>query len=317
MDAELVSRRAGAGMREVRYTSRDGLALAAHDYGDPGSPWTPVVCLPGLTRTSRDFRALAIYLAAHRERPRRVIAFDYRGRGGSEWDKDPANYNVVTELGDILDGMTAVGLSRVAVIGTSRGGIIGMLMAFSRPQTVVALALNDIGPFIEPRGLVRLKSYVGRTPKPEDWQDAARIQRRLHGAQFTAFDDHDWLQFARLTYRDGGGSPESDHDPNLAATLALVEIDQPAPAMWDEFGALRPTPLLVIRGANSDVLSEATLQRMTSEHGRLEAITVPDEGHAPLLRGGALLGRIASFIAAAEDGAFAAPPPELAAAAAD
>jgi pimeloyl-ACP methyl ester carboxylesterase len=207
--------------------------------------------------------------------------------------------------------MTALGLSRVAVVGTSRGGIIGMLMAFGRPQSVVGLVINDIGPFIEPRGLVRLKSYVGRTPPPEDWRDAARIQRRLHAAHFTAFDEDDWHQFARLTYRDTGGRPERDHDPNLAATLAQVEIDQPAPALWEEFRALRGTPMLVLRGANSDVLSEATVARMAAEHGTLELVTVPDEGHPPQLRSGPLLARIASFIAAAEDRALAFPPAEL------
>jgi pimeloyl-ACP methyl ester carboxylesterase len=310
-------RRSTAGPREVRYLSRDGLSLAARDYGDPASPWTQVVCLPGLTRTKRDFATLATYLASHRERPRRVVAFDYRGRGGSDWDKDASHYNVVTELADVLDGMTALGVSRAAVVGTSRGGIIGMLMAFSRPQTVIGLVINDIGPLIEPRGLVRLKSYVGRTPQPEDWQDAIRIQRRLHAAQFTAFDDDDWNDFVRLTYRDAGGRPELDYDPSLAATLAQIEIDQPAPAMWDEFRALTATPILVIRGANSDILTEATVRGMAAAHSGLETITVPDEGHPPLLRGGTILGRIASFIGAAEDRAFAAPALEVADTAAD
>jgi pimeloyl-ACP methyl ester carboxylesterase len=311
-----MNRPANADVREVRYVSRDGLTLAAQDYGDLTAPWTPVVCLPGLTRTHRDFVALAKHLATHRERPRRVVVFDYRGRGASDWDKDPANYNAVTEMGDVLDGMTAVGLSRAAVVGTSRGGIIGMLMAFNRPRTIVGLVLNDIGPFIEPRGLVRLKSYVGRTPQPADWQDAVRIQRRLHAAQFTAFDADDWNQFVRLTYRDADGRPEMDHDPNLAATLALVEIDQPAPGLWEEFGALR-TPILVIHGANSDILTAETVQRMTAANGEMKAITIPDEGHAPLLRGGSILAGIASFIAAAEDRAAFGPPAEVAATVAD
>jgi pimeloyl-ACP methyl ester carboxylesterase len=302
--------------REVQYVSRDGLPLAAHEYGDRASPWMPVVGLPGLTRTSRDFDGLAQFLAGHRDRPRRVVAFDYRGRGRSAWDKIPANYNVLTETSDVLDGMVALGVSRAAVVGTSRGGIIGMLMAFSRPQTVTALVLNDIGPFIEPRGLVRLKSYVGRTPKPEDWADAARIQRRLHAGHFPAFDDADWDQFARMTYREEGGQPLSDYDPALAATLGEVDFDEPAPGLWEEFRALKAVPMLVIRGVNSDILSEATLQRMALEHPRLESLSIPDEGHPPILRGGPLLARIASFIATAEDGAPATiptPAPEPAA----
>jgi pimeloyl-ACP methyl ester carboxylesterase len=289
--------------REVRYASRDGLGLSVRDYGEATSPWLPVVCLPGLTRTSRDFDALAVHLAGHRQRPRRVLSFDYRGRGPSDWDKDPANYNVVTEMGDVLDGMAALGIPRAAIVGTSRGGIIGMLMGFSRPQTVAALVLNDVGPFIEPRGMVRIKSYVGRTPKAEDWADAVRIQRRLHASQFTGFHDADWNEFARLTYRDHQGRPEGDYDPRLAETLARVEIDQPSPGIWDEFRALQALPILAIRGANSDILSEATLARMATEHPGLETITVADEGHPPQLRGGPLFGRIAAFVAAAEDGA--------------
>src|SRR5262245_2408044 len=213
--------------RDFYYASNDGLRLYARDYGDLTSSWSPVVCLPGLSRTSRDFHSLALYLSGHYERPRRVVAFDYRGRGRSQWDKNAANYNVAVEMGDVLDGMAALGIPRAVVVGTSRGGIIGMLMAFARPQTIAGLALNDIGPFIEPRGLARLKAYIGRTPRAENWADAARIQRRLHGPQFTAFDDTDWDGFARRTYNGESGRPENDYDPNLSETLKSAEIDQP------------------------------------------------------------------------------------------
>jgi pimeloyl-ACP methyl ester carboxylesterase len=290
----------GSAFRDIYYWSSDGLRLHARDYGERGSDHLPVVCLPGLTRTSRDFHALATHLAWHRETPRRVLVFDYRGRGGSEWDTNAGNYNAGVELADVLDGMTAFGISRAAVVGTSRGGIIGMLMGFARPQAVACLVLNDIGPYVEPRGLVRLKSYVGRTPKPDDWADAARIQRRLHASQFTAFDDADWEAFARLTYQDHKGRPVSDYDPNLAETLGGVEPDQPSAGIWDEFGALSAIPILALRGENSDLLSGATMERMAAEHPRLETLVVADEGHPPQLRSGPLLGRIASFITAAE-----------------
>ncbi len=290
-----------APFREFRYVSRDGLMLYARDYGDATSPWLPVVCLPGLTRTSRDFDALATHLAQHRQRPRRVVAFDYRGRGQSAADGNVANYNVVTEMGDVLDGLAALGIPRAAIAGTSRGGIIGMLMAFSRPQTVAALVLNDIGPYIEPQGLLRLKSYVGRTPRAADWKDAIRIQSRLHGAQFSGYDSADWQEFTRLTYRDDNGAPVSDYDPRLSETLASVDLDKPAPGIWNEFRALQAVPVLVIRGANSDILSAATVERMASEHRRVETIVVDGEGHPPMLRPGQLLQRIAAFVADAED----------------
>lgn len=286
--------------REVTYTSSDGLALFALDYGDRTSPWLPVLCLPGLTRCSRDFHELAVHLSSDRNRPRRVVAFDYRGRGRSEWDKDSENYSPLVEMEDIFHGMAALGLSRAVVVGTSRGGIIGMLMGVARPATVAALVLNDIGPAIEPLGLARIKSYVGRTPTPDDWADAAAIQRRLHQNQFVGWSDADWNVFARLTYRDADGRPVIDYDPALAGTFDGVEFDQPVPAMWEEFRSLKTAPVLVIRGENSDLLSEHTVARMRDEHPNVESLVVKGTGHPPLLRGAQLLNRISAFIAASE-----------------
>ena len=293
---------AGPAIREVTYSATDGLGLFARDYGDRSSPWLPVVCLPGLTRKSRDFHELAVHLSTHRHRPRRVIAFDYRGRGRSQWDKNSDNYNPLIEMGDVFDGMARLGIPRAVVVGTSRGGIIGMLMGVARPQTVAALILNDIGPAIEARGLARIKSYIGRTPVPDDWTDAAHIQRRLHGGQFTAWADAEWDVFAHLTYRDDGGRPVIDHDPALARTLEGIELDQPIPTMWDEFRALKAIPILVLRGENSDLLSAETVAAMTAEHPRIDALTIIGEGHAPMLRAGQLLNRISAFITAVEGG---------------
>jgi pimeloyl-ACP methyl ester carboxylesterase len=286
--------------RDFFYSASDGLRLFARDCGERTSPWLPVVCLPGLTRTSRDFHALATHLSTHRYRPRRVVAFDYRGRGQSQWDPDADHYNALTEMDDVFSGMTALGIPRAMVVGTSRGGIIGMLMGVARPTAVAGLVLNDVGPAIEARGLARIKSYVGRTPFPDDWADAARIQRRLHGGQFTAWTDADWDDYARLTYRDENGVPVSDYDLALGGTFAGIEFDQPVPTMWDEFRALKAIPILVIRGANSDLLSEETVKGMTVAHPNVEPVTVADEGHAPQLRGGALLGRISAFITTVE-----------------
>jgi pimeloyl-ACP methyl ester carboxylesterase len=203
-------------------------------------------------------------------------------------------------MSDVLDGMAGLGIPRAAIVGTSRGGIIAMLMAFSRPQTVACMVLNDIGPFVEPRGLVRLKSYVGRTPRAESWADAIRIQQRLHGTHFRAFDSADWEAFARLTYHDEAGQPVSDHDPKLSETLAGVEPDQPSPGIWNEFRALKAIPTLVLRGERSDILSSETVARMAAENPLVQTLVVPDEGHPPQLRQGPLLVEIARFITAAE-----------------
>lgn len=286
--------------RDVFYSSADDLALHAKDYGDPLSPWLPVVCLPGLTRSHRDYQPLAVHLAAHRHRPRRVVAFDYRGRGRSAWASDPATYNPLKEMADVCDGMTALGIPRAVVVGTSRGGVIGMLMGVARPATVAGLVLNDMGPVIGQRGLARIRAYVGRTPTPDDWADAANIQRRLHGGQFTRWDDADWDYFARLTYREEDGRPVADYDPALATTLDGVEFDQAIPTLWDEFRALKAIPVMVIRGANSDLLSAETVAAMTATHPNLETLSVADEGHPPLLRHGQVLARISAFITAIE-----------------
>lgn len=297
---------AGA-VREVAYTSSDGLTLAARDHGDRSSPWLPVVCLPGLSRTARDFDAIATYFATDRQRPRRVVAFDYRGRGRSAWAASAEGYNPVTEMTDVLDGMAALGLARAVVVGMSRGGIIGMMIGVARPHVVAALVLNDVGPAIEARGLARIRSYVGRTPVPDDWEDAARIQRRLHAAQFTAWGDDDWRRFARLTYRDDNGRPAADYDPALARTLETIDFDGPMPSLWNEFRAMKTTPILVLRGENSDILSSDTVAAMVESRPDLAVMTVAGEGHAPMLRPGPIADRIGGFIAEIEGDA---PPPE-------
>jgi pimeloyl-ACP methyl ester carboxylesterase len=291
--------------RNIVYRSTDGLSLHLDDYGDPLSPWLPVVCLPGLTRTARDFQELAQFLSGHRHRPRRVVAFDYRGRGGSDWDTTIDHYNPLTEMTDVFDGMTALGIPRAIVVGTSRGGIIGMLMGLARPGSLAGLVLNDIGPILEPRGLARIKTYVGSTPAPDGWEDAVKILQRLHGAQFTALGDEDWQAYARMTFREENGRPVADYDPALARTLDGVEFDQPMPTLWNEFRALAAVPILAIRGENSDLLSAETLEQMAAAHQRFESVIVPGEGHAPLLRHGQLFHHISAFLTGIEG---AAPP---------
>ena len=288
------------GRQDRFYQSSDGLTLHAADYGDPLSPWLPVICLPGLSRNTRDFDALARYLSTHPERPRRVLSFDLRGRGLSDWDKEQAHYTPIVEMQDVLDGMAAFDVPRAIVVGTSRGGLIAMLMGVARPAVLAGVVLNDIGPAIEARGLARLKTYVGRMPPPNDWDDAVVLLRRLHGRQFPALTDDEWRAFAWMTWCDEDGLPASDYDPALARTFDGVEFDRPVPTLWSEFGTLARLPVMVIRGRNSDLLSEATAARMAAEHPRLQRVDVEGEGHPPLLVRRSLLDRIAAFIAEAE-----------------
>lgn len=286
--------------RDRFFTSSDGLRLHLREYGNPLSAWTPVLCLPGLSRSNRDFHDLAAHLSSHRHRPRRVICANYRGRARSQWDPNVENYNPITEMHDVYDALASLGVPRPVVVGTSRGGIIGMLMGADRPASVAGLVLVDIGPVIEPLGLARIKSYIGRTPAPHDWDDAANILQRLHGAQFTGWDADEWRQFARLTFRDEDGVPVSDYDPKLGDTLARIEFDEPLPDMWAQFKALANIPILVIRGENSDLLSARTVKVMKEVHPGLETVEVACQGHSPMISGTQLLNKISSFMTSVE-----------------
>ncbi len=173
----------------------DGLKLHVRVYGPPTARSLPVVCLHGLARTSADFHRLALALSGHPANHRQVIAIDYRGRGRSDFDPNPANYNVGTELNDVLTVLSALDVRPAVFIGTSRGGILTMLLATVRPQAIVGAVLNDIGPVIEPVGLMRIKGYVGKLSQPEKFRarrrDAAPTARRTipqpHGRRLDGF----------------------------------------------------------------------------------------------------------------------------------
>jgi pimeloyl-ACP methyl ester carboxylesterase len=277
-------------------TAQDGLKLHVRGYGPEIAAALPVVCLPGLARTVADFAALATALAGDPQTPRRVIALDSRGRGQSDYDRNPANYNLQAELADLLAVLTALAIARAVFIGTSRGGILTMLLATARPTAIAGCVLNDIGPVIEPKGLMRIKSYVGKLPRPASFHEAADILRRLFASQFPKLSDDDWVAFARGTFKDAGGRIVPDYDAKLAVTLETVNPDRPLPALWKEFDALARVPMMVIRGCLSDILSAATVEAMRARRASLDLLEVPDQGHAPLLAGPEIIGRIASFV---------------------
>lgn len=281
-------------------TAQDGLRLHVRCHGPQAAPTLPVICLPGLARTTADFDTLAAGLSNSATAPRRVIALDSRGRGQSGYDRDPQNYSLPVELGDLLAVLTALGITRAVFVGTSRGGILTMLLAAARPSVIAGCVLNDIGPVIEPQGMARIKSYVGKLPQPTSFRDAAAILRRLFAGQFTSLHEEDWLAFARRTFKEADGRIVPDYDPRLAATLQAVDLEQPLPELWNQFDALAAVPILVIRGGNSDILSEATVEAMRAHHSGLDVLEVADEGHAPLLGAAGVVARIAEFVAGCE-----------------
>ena len=274
----------------------DGLRLHAREYGRRAEPNVPVVCLPGLARSGGDFEALATALAGDPVRPRRVLALDYRGRGQSDYDRNPANYNFQVEIADVLAVLTALDCTRAVFVGTSRGGILTMLMAPLRPSLIAAAVLNDIGPVIEPKGLMRIKGYVGKLPQPRSYEEAAEILRRLFSAQFPKLTGEDWLASAHRTFKEAKGQLMPDYDVALAKTLEGVDFEKPLPPLWAQFDALGQIPVMVIRGANSDLLSESTVEAMAARRASLETLVVPDQGHAPLLAEPDVIARIANFV---------------------
>jgi pimeloyl-ACP methyl ester carboxylesterase len=282
-------------------SATDGLRLHARCYGRRSVNAVPVVCLPGLARTAADFEALAVALANDREQPRRVIALDYRGRGESEYDRDPRNYTFQTELADVLAVTTALDCLPAIFVGTSRGGILTMLLAALRPTALAGVVLNDIGPVVEPKGLMRIKGYVGKLPQPRSFEEGAEILRRLFDAQFPKLTHDDWLAAAHRTFKEDQGRLVPTYDVRLAKTLEGVDFERPLPPLWAAFDALRDVPLMVIRGANSDLLSTATVEAMRARHSGLESFEVSDQGHAPLLREPDVIARLKVFVSRCDD----------------
>jgi pimeloyl-ACP methyl ester carboxylesterase len=280
-------------------TAQDGLRLHVRAYGARASAALPVVCLPGLARTAADFESLAATLSSDRQ----VFAVDYRGRGKSDYDHNPANYNLQVELADLLAVLAALDIGRAAFIGTSRGGILTMLLAVARPTAIAGCVLNDIGPVIELGGLMRIKSYVGKLPQPASFRDAADVLQQRFGSHFPKWSDADWLAFAQRTFKEANGRIVPDYDVRLAITLDAITPEHPLPPLWKEFDALARVPVMVVRGTNSDVLSAATVEAMRERRRSLDMVEVADEGHTPRLIDPQTAGRIAAFVASCDDAA--------------
>jgi pimeloyl-ACP methyl ester carboxylesterase len=281
-------------------TSHDGLKLHVSARGARTAAAAPVVCLPGLARTGDDFDTLATALAGDPQKPRYVVAMDYRGRGRSDYDRNPFNYSFANELADVLAVLTALDIGPSVFVGTSRGGILAMLLASARPTAIAGVVLNDIGPVIEVQGLARIKSYVGNLPEPKSFDEGAEILRRLFASQFPKLSDDDWTAFSRRAFKEQRGRLLPTYDVRIAKTLEGIDLDRPLPPLWVEFDALAHVPLMVIRGANSDVLAPATVAAMRARRARLDAIEVPDQGHAPLLAEPETIDQIGAFIARCE-----------------
>ena len=277
----------------------DGLSLHVRKYGFPAASAVPVVCLPGLARTAADFHVLAMALAADPANPRLVLALDYRGHGQSQYDRNSNNYTIRFALADLSTILVAFEITSAIFIGTSFGGVLSMMGAVLPPAGAAGIILNDIGPVMEPRGLMRIKSWVGKLPTARNFEEGAEILRWLFKAQFTNLGPQDWVALAKRTWHHEHGTLVPSHDAKLARVLRGLSLER-LPTLWDQFDALARIPLMVIRGDNSDMLARPTLNEMIERRDQLEIVVVPDQGHAPLLAESKVVRRIAWFVASCD-----------------
>ncbi len=258
--------------------SNDGLRLHYRDYDGPASR-TPIIALPGLTRNARDFEPIAEMLAGKR----RLISVDLRGRGESAYAKDPMTYVPLTYVQDIDLLLRTLALKKFILLGTSLGGIISMLLAASWGSAIKGVILNDIGPEINPKGLERIKSYVGQGRSFETWMHAARALSDIGSEIYPEYGTVEWLRFAKRTCKlAGNGRIILDYDMKISEPFRLpggeAGID-----LWPAYAALAEIPMLILRGANSDILDKATASKMVKKAKAANLVTVPGVGHGPSL----------------------------------
>lgn len=264
--------------REEYIVTADGVRIHARDY-PASSRLTPVICLPGLTRNSKDFETVAPHIAQRR----RVVCIDFRGRGKSS-RADPSTYRPDVELADTLALLDHLHIRRAAVLGTSRGGVVALLMAAMALDRLAGVMLNDIGPRIDKAGLIRIRTYLGGDPRFSSWEHAVTALKATNpGLQSLSQDD--WMVFARRVFRDENGQPRSDYDAGLTQTFPSIEDIEAGkvPELWALLDLMVGLPATVLRGEHSDLLSEATLREMQQRLPGLAAVTVTDRGHVPFL----------------------------------
>lgn len=286
-----------ASFRDVFCQSADGLKLHAKVIGAGAGGTLPVLCLPGLTRTADDFDDIARALATA-PTPRKVVAVDYRGRGLSDYDPDPAKYAVPVELGDVLAIAASLGITRAILLGTSRGGLISMAMAAAQPQLLAGVILNDIGPALEIDGLIKIKGYIADPPPRQTWDEAQRGLKELFGSVFPSLTDAEWTAWTHRAFREkAGGGLERTYDLKLSHTLDGLDPANPLPQVWELFDMLASVPLMLVHGGLSDLLSPQSVRDMVARRPDIDLVEVADQGHAPLLADKPTVDRIVGFCA--------------------
>jgi pimeloyl-ACP methyl ester carboxylesterase len=279
---------------ERTFVSKDGLWLYYRDYPGPADATLTLLCLPGLTRNSRDFADFA----RHQSKRYRVLCADLRGRGKSAYSPDSSTYQPPTYVQDVARLLEHAGLNEVVFIGTSLGGLVSMMCANLIRTRVKAVILNDVGPMLEQSGLARVQQYVGKQTPTADWNAAAAAVKALNQHVYPAWSDNDWLVMAKRLYvEQPDGSVMADYDKNIAIPFNTRGPTAGAD-LWPVFIGLDGLPVLVLRGALSDILSAEGLQRMREAVPSIQTVEVPNVGHAPYLLEPEADAAISAFLAA-------------------
>jgi len=282
---------------EISYTSGDGLHLYARDYAASSGPARlPVVCIHGLTRNSADFDELAPEIA---RMGRRVIAPDVRGRGHSDHDPDPANYNPVVYAGDIVKLLHDLGIARAVFVGTSMGGLITMTLAMRHLELIAGAVLNDVGPVLSTKGLARIAGYAGRCATLASWDDAAGYMKDINACAFPGNPDAEWGKWARRAFAPGAdGQLALRYDPSIALAMQTGKLKPTSLAARMAFRRLaHRRPTLLVRGALSDLVEPDQANWMRRIAPSMAYTEVPNVGHAPMLTEPAALDAIRGFLA--------------------
>ena len=263
---------------ERYFTSADGLRLYFRDYAGPADS-VPVLCLPGLTRNSRDFASLAAWLAGER----RVVCPDFRGRGKSEYDPEWRNYHPAQYATDTWRLLDELGLDKVVLIGTSLGGWMAMLMNYQQAGRIAAAVMNDIGPEANPKGIARVTAGAGRLDKVSTFEEAVAQAKNLYEIAFPDWNHEQWQTYTETTYREtDDGHFDLNFDRNIGHA-AREGVSGLTVEPWDLFDTLRDVPTLVIHGELSDILTENIILKMRQRKPDLRVAVVSNRGHAPLL----------------------------------
>jgi len=277
---------------EHHYLTRDGLTLYYRSYG---SGEDVMVCLPGLTRNSKDFDEIATHLASGY----RVLCLDFRGRGQSAWDPDWHNYLPASYIDDTWKLMDQLAIDNFIIMGTSLGGLLAMIMASQQPERVRAVILNDVGPEADPVGYARILASFDQQTEIGNWQDVVRDCKQTYQAALPDMPAEFWQAYVHKNYREGAdGRPECEFDPNIGEAVRKGDLSRIAGIQVDPWVAFKAMtmPCLVLRGELSDILSDEIVERMAVAKPDLVKAVIPGRGHAPLLNEPASLEAITGFL---------------------